>query len=689
MRRLSLFAVVLGYGCDPSSPPPATQRVAPPPVTTEQAEREPLPPVLTDPQLETHLVVPDSLVADGVPPIPRTIVETVGAYSEARSAGVFGWHPAGRTLLISTRFADTPQVHEVRGPGADRRQLTFYRDRISAASYPPVWPPEAAGGQSGEFFVFARDIGGNEFAQLWRFDRASGKSTLLTDGKSKNSLGPWNNLGTRIAYTSTRRNGKDTDIYVVDPRDPTSDTMVVQVEGGGWSPLDWSPEDDRLLVENYVSVNESQLWEVSIAGKAKTRITGSADPAPVSWSGGAYTADGKAFVSTSDAGGEFKQLVRVSLPDGAATPLTAPLAWDVDDFTVTRDRKQLAAVVNEGGSSRLHIYDIATGRERPLRAVVPRGVISSPSWHGDGHHLAFTLSSARSPADAYVLDVKQDRIERWTESEVGGLDPGSFSEPESIRWKSFDEREIPGFYHRPPARFTGKRPVAVVIHGGPEAQSQAGFIGRNNYFLNELGVALIYPNVRGSSGYGKSYVALDNGFLREDSVKDIGALLDWIAEQPELDADRVMITGGSYGGYMTLAAAVQYADRIRCAIDIVGISNFVTFLEHTEAYRRDLRRVEYGDERDPKMRAFLQKISPLTQAERITKPLFVIQGRNDPRVPVSEAEQVVATLKQRSTPVWYLEGKDEGHGFNKKRNQDYQMYATIQFMQAYLLDGLQ
>ena len=647
-----------------------------------------MPPVLTDPKLETNLAVPDSLVADGVPPIPRTIVETVGAYSEARSAGVFGWHPVDRTLLISTRFADTPQVHEVRGPGADRRQLTFFRDRVAAASYPPKWAGAAPAGHSGDFFVFARDVGGDEFAQLWRFDRATGKSTLLTDGKSKNNLGPWDNRGARIAYTSTRRNGKDTDIYVVDPRDPTSDVMVVQVEGGGWSPLDWSPDDERLLVENYVSVNESQLWEVSIARKEKTRVTGPGEPAPVSWSGGAYTADGKAFVSTSDAGGEFKQLVRVSLPGGEATPLTAPLAWDVDDFAVTRDRKQLAAVVNEGGSSRLHIHDMTTGRERPLGAVVPRGVISNPSWHGDGRHLAFTLSSARSPADAHVLDVKEDRIERWTESEVGGLDPSSFSEPELIRWKSFDEREIPGFYHRPPARFTGKRPVAVVIHGGPEAQSQAGFIGRNNYFLNELGVALIYPNVRGSSGYGKSYVALDNGFMREDSVKDIGALLDWIAKQPELDADRVMITGGSYGGYMTLAAAVQYADRIRCAIDIVGISNFVTFLEHTEAYRQDLRRVEYGDERDPKMRAFLQKISPLTQADRITKPLFVVQGRNDPRVPASEAEQIVATLKQRNTPVWYLEGKDEGHGFNKKRNQDYQMYATIQFMQAYLLDGL-
>ena len=683
MRR-SLFVVVSVLGCDPRPAPPAAVREPPPPAVVQRApDHEPLPPVITPERDDPNLVVPDSLVADGIPPIPRTVVETVGAYSEARSAGVFDWHPVDRSLMISTRFADTPQVHEVRGPGADRRQLTFYRDRVTAASWPPV-PRKTA---DGEFFVFARDVGGDEFAQLWRLDRGTGKSTLLTDGKSKNSLGPWSNAGTRIAYTSTRRNGKDTDIYLVDPADPTSDVRVAEVEGGGWSPLDWSPDDGRLLVQNYVSVNESELWEFDLTSKQRTRLTQKTDT-PVAWDEGAYTADGQAIVSASDIGGEFKQLMRITIAGGEVKPLTAPIAWDIADFAVTRDRKRIAAIANEGGSSRLHLYDLATGRERPIAATVPTGVISGPSWHPDGRHLAFTLSSARSPADAYVLDVEQDRVERWTESEVGGLDPTQFSEPETIRWKSFDGREIPGFYYRPPARFTGKRPVAVVIHGGPEGQSQTGFITRNNYLLNEMGVALIYPNVRGSTGYGKTYVALDDGFAREDSVKDIGALLDWIAARPEIDADRVMVMGGSYGGYMTLAAAVQYADRIRCAIDIVGISNFVTFLEHTEAYRRDLRRVEYGDERDPKMRAFLQKISPLTQAERITKPLFVIQGRNDPRVPASEAEQIVATLKQRGTPVWYLEGKDEGHGFSKKRNQDYQMYATIEFMRTYLLDGM-
>jgi dipeptidyl aminopeptidase/acylaminoacyl peptidase len=227
----------------------------------------------------------------------------------------------------------------------------------------------------------------------------------------------------------------------------------------------------------------------------------------------------------------------------------------------------------------------------------------------------------------------------------------------------------------------------VQIHGGPEGQSRPVFLGKNNYFLNELGIALLYPNVRGSSGYGKSFLQLDNGFLREGTYRDIAALFDWIEKREDLDAGRIMVTGGSYGGHMTLAVAVRYNDRIRCSLDVVGISNLVTFLERTESYRRDLRRVEYGDERDPKMRAFLESIAPLNHAGQITKPLFVVQGKNDPRVPLSESVQIVETLKKNGTPVWYLMAEDEGHGFAKKKNADFQFYATILFVQQYLLGG--
>jgi dipeptidyl aminopeptidase/acylaminoacyl peptidase len=245
---------------------------------------------------------------------------------------------------------------------------------------------------------------------------------------------------------------------------------------------------------------------------------------------------------------------------------------------------------------------------------------------------------------------------------------------------------ISGFLYRPPAKFTGKRPVIVNIHGGPEGQSFPGFLGRNNYYLNEMGIAIIFPNIRGSTGYGKSFLMLDNGMKREDSYKDLAALLDWIKQQPEFDGDRIMVTGGSYGGHSTLAVSTFYSDKIRCSVDIVGMSNLVTFLERTESYRRDLRRAEYGDEREPKMRAYLEKIAPMNHVDQIKKPMFVVAGKNDPRVPVSEANQIVEALKKNKTPAWYLIGNDEGHGFSKKKNQDFQFYATVMFMREYLLN---
>jgi dipeptidyl aminopeptidase/acylaminoacyl peptidase len=357
----------------------------------------------------------------------------------------------------------------------------------------------------------------------------------------------------------------------------------------------------------------------------------------------------------------------------------------VQSFDLSHDGKSLAFVSNEDGIFRLYLYDIASRTKKQVQEV-PVGIVGSLAWHADNVHLAFTVTSARSSTDTYVLDTQQRTIVRWTYSETGGLNVDAFPAPELIRWKSFDGKMISGFLYRPPARFTGKRPVIVNIHGGPESQALPTFLGRNNYYLNELGIAIIFPNVRGSSGYGKTFLKLDNGFSREDSYKDMESCLDWIKTRPDLDGDRIMVTGGSYGGHATLAVASRYSSKIRCAIDIVGMSNLVTFLEHTEAYRRDLRRVEYGDERDTKMRAFLERIAPLNNAKGITKPLFIVQGKNDPRVPASEAVQILNTLKEQKTPVWFLMANDEGHGFAKKKNADYLFYASVLFIKTYLLD---
>jgi dipeptidyl aminopeptidase/acylaminoacyl peptidase len=289
-------------------------------------------------------------------------------------------------------------------------------------------------------------------------------------------------------------------------------------------------------------------------------------------------------------------------------------------------------------------------------------------------------------ADVFEFNTITKELIRWTESELGGMDVSTLQEPQLISWKSFDGKLISGYLYKASSKFTGKRPVIIDIHGGPEGQFHPVFLGRSNYYLNELGISIIFPNVRGSSGYGKTFVDLDNGMKREESVKDIGTLIDWISQQPDLDQERIMVTGGSYGGYMTLAVSYLLSDKIRCSIDIVGISNFNTFLKNTEAYRRDLRRVEYGDERDPKMAAYFEAIAPANHTDKIKKPLFIVQGGNDPRVPLSESIQMKDKIKQSGGTVWFLMAKNEGHGFRKKNNADFQFYSTIEFIKQFLLN---
>jgi dipeptidyl aminopeptidase/acylaminoacyl peptidase len=471
----------------------------------------------------------------------------------------------------------------------------------------------------------------------------------------------------------------------MDPLDPKTDRIVLEVSGGGWSVLDWSPDDQQLLIGEYISISESRLWLLDLQSGEKSLLT-EPGPEPVSYRSAQFSKDGAGLYLTTDKDAEFQRLSRMDLATRQVTALVDSIPWDVEGLDLSPDGRTIALGTNEAGISRLYLFDVAGSTLRRVDAV-PTGTAGGLKWHPTGRHLAFTISSARSPSDVYSLDTETSDVSRWTESELGGLVATELPEPKLVSWPSFDGREITGFLYEPPARFEGKRPVIIVIHGGPEGQSRPGFLGRSNYFLNELGVALILPNVRGSTGYGKSFVKLDNGLKREDSVKDIGALLDWIAKQSNLDASRVMVMGGSYGGYMTLAVATTYSDHICCAIDIVGISNFNTFLKNTESYRRDLRRAEYGDERDPVMQEFFERIAPLNNAEKIRKPLFVVQGGNDPRVPLSEAEQMVERVAKNGTPVWYLMAKDEGHGFRKKENADFQFYATILFAQNHLLGG--
>ncbi len=614
-----------------------------------------------------------ALHIDGVPPIPPEVAQRALQYNNVRGAGFYGWAPDGSGLVIGTRFGETNQAHFVAGPGAARRQLTFYDEPVANASFDPT------GDTSG--MVVRRDVGGGENWQLYWQDLATGRATLLTDGESRNERGAWATAGRRFAYASTRRNREDFDIWVMNPAEPTSARLVYEADGQ-WNAVDWSPDDTQLLLLHSVSVTESSLHLLDVTTGAIREVNPSASP--VAYDDGVFTADGKALLYISDEGSEFRRLVHHDLATGVKTPLTADLAWDVEGLALSQDGKQLAYTLNEGGMSALYLAPAAAPTRR-ARVALPAGVIGGYGFDSAGKRLGVAISTAQTTSDVYVVDVKRRGVTRWTSSEVGGLDPATFVTPTIVTVPSFDGTPIPALVYRPRS-LKGPAPVVITIHGGPEGQSRGSFNATAQYFVNELGVAVVSPNVRGSTGYGKTYVSLDNGVKREDSVKDIGAVLDWIATQPDLDATRVGVMGGSYGGYMVLASMIHYADRLRCGVDSVGISNFVTFLERTESYRRDLRRVEYGDERDPKMRAFLESISPTTNAARIQDPLFVVQGRNDPRVPMSEAEQIVRTVRENGGVVWYLLADDEGHGFRKKSNRDYLNNATTLFFQRHLVE---
>ncbi|WP_028770689.1 S9 family peptidase [Silanimonas lenta] len=612
----------------------------------------------------------DNRISENIPEPPPALLERLERYQNTRGASFAGW-AGNEALLITTRFGETTQVHRVAMPLGMREQLTFSSEPTQAVRVRP----------DGRGFVFGRDVGGSEFWQLFHFDLETREAVRLTDGgRTRNEAPVWSADGRQLAWTSTARNGRDGDLWV-----KTGDAAprIVLQEGGTWFATDFSPDGRRLFVTRTVSINETYPGELDLE-------TGALRMFPIEGGTAAvgqfrYAPRGEGAYYLSDEGTEFRTL-RFHRPGDAPQNLSAGIPWDVTGFDLSRDGRHLVFASNEDGIGRLHLRSLPDHRERPLPAL-PVGVIGSFGFSPDGRRIAVTLNTATSPSDVFVIDIETQALVRWTQSEVGGLDTRRFVAPTLIRYESFDGLSIPAFYYRPASVPAGTRlPVVIQIHGGPEAQAFPSFNPSIQYMVNELGMAVLVPNVRGSAGYGKTYLQLDNGFKRKDSVKDIGALLDWIARQPELDPARVGVFGGSYGGYMVLATMVDYPERIAAGINVVGISHFVTFLEATESYRRDLRRVEYGDERDPVMRAFMEEIAPLNNAGRITSPLFVAQGANDPRVPLSEAEQIVAAVRANGRDVWYLVFRDEGHGFAKKRNADWFNAATMLFWQKHLLE---
>ncbi|MFT4254723.1 MAG: S9 family peptidase [Caulobacter sp.] len=610
-------------------------------------------------------------ILENVPAADPAIREGLARYQNARGAAFQDWADDGGMLIV-TRFGNTNQIHKVAGPGADRSQLTFHDEPVSGVHTLPT----------GEV-LFSKDTGGDEWFQLFVRD-ASGKETQLTEPGTRNQSPAWSGDGKVLVWSRAAKGSANYDVVMRDPSAPGGRRVIFQGEGQV-SPIDVSPDGKTVLLGRYFSIGQSKRWLLDVATGKAVELNPSKDK--IAYDGGHFMPDGKSVVMLSDEGSDFMRILLMDLKTGKKQ-YSGDRVWDVEDFAFSADGKMLAYVVNEDGYSQLFVRDHLTRRDLP-QPKLPPGVVSNLAFSKDGTRLGFTLATAASSSDAWSWSWEgpEGKLTRWTASELGGLDPAALVSPELVRFPSFDKRSIPAFVYKPKLAAGEKAPVIIDIHGGPEGQSRPVFNPFHQHSVAELGAAVIVTNVRGSSGYGKTYLNLDNAEKREDSVKDIGALLDWIKTQPDLDPNRVVVYGQSYGGYMSLAVMTHYSDRLAGGVERYGISNFVSFLKNTEAYRRDLRRAEYGDERDPKMLKTFEAISPLNNVGKITKPMLVMQGWNDPRVPKSESDQVVEKLREQGVPTWYVQFKDEGHGFLKKVNNDRRREVETQFLRKVLGTG--
>jgi dipeptidyl aminopeptidase/acylaminoacyl peptidase len=611
-----------------------------------------------------------NLIFDNIPDLPAELGDKLDAYLSAREATPLGWSPKDQ-LLITTRFGDVEQLHVVEKPAGERHQLTFLHEPITHAAFSP--DPSRNG------YLFLKDSGGSGLSQLYYQHVADPFAKPMTDGKSSNGGAVWSNTGREAAFFSTARDGASFDIDIVEPETGTLPHLAVTGDNANWTPLDWSPDDRKLLLLKSVSTGESYLYIVDLGSGQKREV----DPAPskVAIAGAKFSRDGQGVYMISDRDGEFAKLRYINLFTAEKTIISAPIPWDIEEFALSRDGHYLAYVSNEGGAAKLNLTDLRTHQDL-TPPKLPAGSIEHLSFDAEGKRLAFGYAPANAPRDAYVLDVAANRVDAWTHSEAGAVDTSKFVAPRLTQFPTFDRqeghpRQVPVYVYEPTAH--GAHPVLIMLHGGPKSQFRPEFDPWIQFVVNELGFAVVAPNVRGSSGYGKTYASLDNGLLRDDAVKDMGALIVWLSSQSGLDAKHVVVAGSSYGGYLALATLVNYNDRLVGGVDFAGISDFISFLTNSAANQQSRHRAEFGDERDPDVRAYLRRISPLTNADRISRPLLVVHGKNDPQVPESEADQIVNRLRSRGGDVWYLQAKDEGHEFGKKQNRDayYRSFALF------------
>lgn len=632
------------------------------------------------------------LLVDGIPTLERVLSAERKEPSVIRFVD---WHPVRAEMLVMATAGGSQQLHLLTGPGAPARALTRGRDKVDSARWEP---------SQGDYLVFSRDQGGDEAYRLFRLQgkpleaadqNAVEAPVALTPPEGRVSEFAFLPEGRGLVYVLDRLDRAAapalqggarkslSQLIWVDPLKPEESRVLGHAEGGRYADLRVSDSGQVLVIQTLAG--RSQLLRFNPLRGGPGRPLGAAEAA-YETEQSLDAGDEELLWQRRALTGDFRQLLALGLDSGRRQSLLGEIKADLEALAIppAGSDKPLALVYNEDGISVLRLYSPGSAQgPRRVDTHLPAGLIQNPRWHARLPLLAFNHVSAQHPGRIHVHDLSRASWQAWS-----GVPQGEETAPKTagseyvqLRWKSFDGLAISGLHIAPPAHFKGPRPVYISIHGGPSSQSRPGYLNATlRHLVEQMGMHVILPNVRGSDGFGKKFLNLDNGRRREDSVKDISALLDLIATRADMDASKVVVAGGSYGGYMSLALAVHESKRIAGSICRVGIANFVSFLENTESYRRDNRRAEYGDERDPKMREFLQQISPLNRAAEVKKPLFVVHGRNDPRVPYAEAQQMVQAVRAQGTPVWFLTAEDEGHSFTKADNRDYLFQATLEFV---------
>ena len=613
-----------------------------------------------------------------LPQLSDAEVARLRPYLNMRSGITYGWWPGGQGLMIGTRFGSSLQLHRVQAAMGMRQQITFDAE--------PVLDVKANHSESHPTLLIQRDIGGAENFQFYGYNPQSMQETLLTEGgTTRNDHPVFSRDGLRFAYSRTDEKG----LYQVRIQriDKSGEGALIKINGklernSVLQPLDFSPDGKFLLLLESRSILQSTLIELDIAS-GKTRRFGK-DPGAATRQA-LYSQDGEQIYVRSDQGSQLQTMWMVDRKNRTFRPFLPALSGDVDSFSVSHNAHYLALSINDEKGSELLVLDQLDSYKEVKRIKLEPGVISGLEFHPSKPVLAFTFAGAQIPSDSFTLDFPSKTLTQWTEHELGGIAPKLLLPPQRaqlVGGKGEKAYNLQTWVYS--SMRQGKNPVVIMLHGGPESQARPGFDPFIQYLVRELGVNVLTPNVRGSTGYGRDYTALDDGPLRADATTDVGSLLDWIKTIDSFDSERVIVMGGSYGGYLTLASLVAYSDRLKGGISTVGISDFTTFLTNTANYRRDLRRAEYGDERIPAMRKIFDEISPLKNAARISAPLLIIQGANDPRVPLSEAIQIRDAVQANGKAAPMLVAGDEGHGFKKRANVD-QMRAT---MAAFLIQHL-